>query len=153
MEPDAAPRQTVNVEPLSARPVGRSVGRPGALLSILLVLLIGGGVGFMRLGREFVPTLQEGTINCYAYMNPNVSLEEIKAVCSQISKTASGIPEIKNVSRSRRSIAVVVGFVRSVDRDTEIVCLLFGQTSQLGVQVREMESRDFLTVCLPSQAA
>ena len=77
--------------------VNRTIKHPFALGSLLLVLLMGGGLGFMRLGREFVPTLQEGTINCYAYMNPNVSLGEIKAVCSEISKIASGVPEIKNV--------------------------------------------------------
>ena len=47
----------------------------------------------------------------------------------------------------------MIGFVRTVDWDAEIVCLLFGQTSELGVQVSEMESCHFLTVCLPSQAA
>ena len=77
--------------------VKRTVKHSIALVLILLVLLAGGILGFIRLGREFVPTLQEGTINCYAYMNPNVSLDEIKAVCSDISRTGSGIPEIKNI--------------------------------------------------------
>jgi cobalt-zinc-cadmium resistance protein CzcA len=77
--------------------VNRTLKHPFALVSVLTVLLISGTLGFTRLGREFVPTLQEGTINCYAYMNPNVSLDEIKAVCSDISKIASGVPEIKNV--------------------------------------------------------
>jgi len=79
------------------RMVNRTLKRPFALISVVLILLIGGTLGFIRLGREFAPTLQEGTINCYAYMNPNVSLDEIKAVCSDISKIASDIPEIKNV--------------------------------------------------------
>lgn len=98
---------------------GRSAGGPGKrLISVLdryevlvrkvlprrkmliwaaLVAVVPGVFGFRMLGGEFVPTLQEGTINCYAYMNPNVSLEEIKKVCSDISRIAAEIPEIKNV--------------------------------------------------------
>ncbi len=72
--------------------------RHPAMLSVaLLLLLVGGALGFLRLGREFVPTLQEGTINCYAYMNPNVSLDEIQKVCADISREAARIPEIRNV--------------------------------------------------------
>lgn len=77
--------------------VKRTVRHPFVLLSILLVPLIVGVWGFMQLGREFVPTLQEGTINCYAYMNPNVAIGEIKSVCSDISRIGSEIPEIKNI--------------------------------------------------------
>ncbi|MBL7076782.1 MAG: efflux RND transporter permease subunit [Kiritimatiellae bacterium] len=77
--------------------VNRTIKHPFALGALLLVLLLGGGVGFARLGREFVPTLQEGTINCYAYMNPNVSLDEISKVCSDISTIVSEVPEVKNV--------------------------------------------------------
>jgi heavy metal efflux system protein len=77
--------------------VGGTIKHSFTLTVVILLLFAGGIVGFMRLGREFVPTLQEGTINCYAYMNPNVSLDEIKAVCADISKTGSGIPEIRNI--------------------------------------------------------
>jgi heavy metal efflux system protein len=70
---------------------------PLALGVALLVLLACGGLGFFHLGREFVPTLQEGTINAYAYMNPNVSLDEIESVCTDISKAAIDVPEIKNI--------------------------------------------------------
>jgi cobalt-zinc-cadmium resistance protein CzcA len=70
--------------------------------SFLLVVLIAGMIicgvyGFLTLGREFVPTLQEGTINCYAYMNPNVSLDEIKRVCSEISREAEQVEGVRNV--------------------------------------------------------
>jgi cobalt-zinc-cadmium resistance protein CzcA len=51
----------------------------------------------MRLGDEFVPTLQEGTLQCYAYMNPNVSLDEVKEVCNDISRRAAEVQEVKNV--------------------------------------------------------
>ncbi|MBM4164688.1 MAG: efflux RND transporter permease subunit [Lentisphaerae bacterium] len=74
-----------------------AVGRPAALLVAGLLLMACGTIGFLRLGREFVPTLQEGTINCYVHMNPNVSLEEIKSVCSTVSRMAADIPEIDQI--------------------------------------------------------
>jgi len=43
----------------------------------MLVLLGTGGWLFGRLGKEFVPSLQEGTIQVLAYMDPNISLAEI----------------------------------------------------------------------------
>ena len=74
-----------------------SLKRPLLLIVFPLLLLAGGVLGFLRLGREFVPTLQEGTIQAYAYMNPNVSLDEIEGVCSDISTEAVKVPEVKNV--------------------------------------------------------
>ncbi|VGO15873.1 Cobalt-zinc-cadmium resistance protein CzcA [Pontiella desulfatans] len=77
--------------------IRKTLGHPYRLVIILIALLGSGVFGFMQLGREFVPVLQEGTINCYAYMNPNVSLDEIQKVCTQISRTAKEIPEIENI--------------------------------------------------------
>lgn len=77
--------------------VNRSLRHPAWLAGTLVVLIVVGALGFLRLGREFVPTLQEGTINCYAYMNPNVSLDEIKKVCTQISKEAVKVPGVQDV--------------------------------------------------------
>lgn len=71
--------------------------RPSRFVLVILLLLMLGIVGFLSLGREFVPVLQEGTINCYAYMNPNVSLDEIKDFCVKISEVASDVPEIQDV--------------------------------------------------------
>ncbi len=77
--------------------VNRTLKHPLVLIVVPLLLIAGGVFGFSRLGREFVPTLQEGTINCYAYMNPNVSLDEIKSVCSKISKEAVKVPGVRDV--------------------------------------------------------
>ncbi len=77
--------------------IRKAIQRPTIIFVISLVILIVGVIGFGGLGREFIPTLQEGTINCYAYMNPNVALDEIKKVCTDISNTAREVPEIKNV--------------------------------------------------------
>jgi heavy metal efflux system protein len=77
--------------------VRRTLKHPLLLMVLPLLLIVAGVLGFGRLGREFVPTLQEGTIQCYAYMNPNVSLDEIKKVCSDISLEAAKVQEVKNV--------------------------------------------------------
>jgi cobalt-zinc-cadmium resistance protein CzcA len=77
--------------------VKRTLKYPLMLMILPLLLTVGGVLGFLRLGREFVPTLQEGTIQCYAYMDPNVSLGEIKKVCSDISLETAKVQEVKSV--------------------------------------------------------
>jgi cobalt-zinc-cadmium resistance protein CzcA len=56
-----------------------------------------GGSFFVRLGREFVPTLQEGTIQVLAYMNPNISLKEISTTSKEIAEDILSFPEVKQV--------------------------------------------------------
>jgi cobalt-zinc-cadmium resistance protein CzcA len=75
----------------------KTVVRPVTMLAVCLLVLAIGVFGFVTLGREFVPTLQEGTINAFVYMNPNVALGEIKKTCATLSRVAREIPEIKNV--------------------------------------------------------
>jgi cobalt-zinc-cadmium resistance protein CzcA len=75
----------------------RTLKRPRMLIAFPVLLMAIGIFSFSFLGREFVPTLQEGTIQCYAYMNPNVSLDEIKNVCSDISRKAAKVQEVKDV--------------------------------------------------------
>ena len=79
------------------RMVRVTLKRPVLLMLLPLGLVAAGVFGFKRLGREFVPTLQEGTIQCYAYMDPNVSLDEITKVCKDISARAGEVHEVKNV--------------------------------------------------------
>ena len=54
------------------------------LLISVLALWVGGAVIYTQLGKEFVPTLQEGTINVLAHMNPNISLAEISRIASDL---------------------------------------------------------------------
>ncbi len=68
------------------------------LVSTLVVaLLVSGGVTFSKLGKEFVPTLEEGTVQSLAYMNPNVSLEEITTTAKEMAKEMKSFPEVKEV--------------------------------------------------------
>jgi heavy metal efflux system protein len=68
------------------------------LVTVTIITILGGGLmAFLNLGREFLPSLQEGTLQCFAYMSPNVSLDQIKETSSQISHDLKEIPEVKNV--------------------------------------------------------
>jgi len=66
------------------------------ILAIVFLVLMG-SVIFTQLGREFVPTLQEGTIQALAYMNPNISLKEITATTKEIAKDIRSFQEVKQV--------------------------------------------------------
>jgi len=74
-----------------------AIHQPRRITIVILVLAVVAIIVFTGLGREFVPTLQEGTLQCLAHLNPNVSLEEIKMVCSKISREISRVPEVVNV--------------------------------------------------------
>jgi len=63
----------------------------------IIILMVIGGLIFIQLGREFVPTLQEGTIQVLAYMNPNISLKEISTTTKEIAEDILSFPEVKQV--------------------------------------------------------
>ena len=64
---------------------------------LVALLIISGGITFSKLGKEFVPTLEEGTVQSLAYMNPNISLEEITATAREMAKEIKSFPEVRNV--------------------------------------------------------
>ncbi|RLB67659.1 MAG: CusA/CzcA family heavy metal efflux RND transporter, partial [Deltaproteobacteria bacterium] len=65
--------------------------------SLVTILIISGGVTFSKLGKEFVPTLEEGTVQSLAYMNPNISLQEITTTAKEMAKEMKSFPEVKEV--------------------------------------------------------
>jgi len=68
------------------------------LITIVIVgLLVAGTAQFWLLGREFLPALQEGTLQCFAFMNPNVSLDQIKETSTQISQELKTVQEVDHV--------------------------------------------------------
>jgi len=75
----------------------RVVRHPLVVVGALLLLLVSGGYTFLRLGREFIPTLREGTIQCMAHMSPNIGLEEITQTCSGIAEELKSFPEVRHV--------------------------------------------------------
>jgi len=73
------------------------LGRRAAVIAVMTLLVTLGAVVFTRLGREFVPTLQEGTVQVLAYMNPNISLKEIGATSEEIADDILEFPEVDQV--------------------------------------------------------
>ena len=73
------------------------LGKRSAVTAVILILMTLGAAVFVRLGREFVPTLNEGTVQILAYMNPNISLKEISTTTANIAEDILDLPEIKQV--------------------------------------------------------
>ncbi|WP_297886975.1 CusA/CzcA family heavy metal efflux RND transporter [Sulfurihydrogenibium sp.] len=51
---------------------------------------------FTKIGTEFAPTLNEGSVLVKSFLNPNVSLEEAKRVASIVEQRAKEYPEVEN---------------------------------------------------------
>lgn len=70
--------------------------RRWALLTIALLLVLG-GVGLTRLGSEFTPKLQEGSIVLRLTMAPSISLEESKRLTMIVERRVMSTPEVREV--------------------------------------------------------
>jgi len=70
------------------------------ILAIFIVLLIGAGISYSFLGKEFVPPLDEGSIMASTVMLPETSLEESVKVGTQIEHIFLSFPEVVSVSRT-----------------------------------------------------
>ena len=77
--------------------LGRLLHRRTAVI-VAIVILLASGIGlYSRLGKEFVPTLQEGTINVLAHMNPNISLKEIQKTAEELAQDMLTVEEVAYV--------------------------------------------------------
>jgi len=75
----------------------KTLKHPRLMLFPLFLILMASILGLLGLGREFIPALQEGTIQCLVTMNPNVSLDEIKGFCAQVAEEIRQVPEVRDV--------------------------------------------------------
>ncbi|TCK04668.1 efflux RND transporter permease subunit [Phorcysia thermohydrogeniphila] len=66
-------------------------------LSVALALVVSGGWLGSRLGSEFVPKLEEGTIVLRLTMAPSISLSESKRITMLVERRLLRIPEVKSV--------------------------------------------------------
>jgi cobalt-zinc-cadmium resistance protein CzcA len=71
-----------------------------AILIIFVILLIGAGVSYNFLGKEFVPPLDEGAIMASTVMLPETSLLESVKIGKRIEKIFLSFPEVVSVSRT-----------------------------------------------------
>ncbi|HYG05750.1 MAG TPA: CusA/CzcA family heavy metal efflux RND transporter [Stenotrophomonas sp.] len=81
------------IEPL----IRRAVTRPRAVLAGAVVMLAVGVATFASLGREFMPTLDEGNLAMQALRVPSTSLEQSLAMQLQLEKVIAKEPEVRTV--------------------------------------------------------
>ena len=74
-----------------------AVGRPVVVLASALGALVLGGIAFTTLGREFIPTLDEGDIAMQAVRVPSASLEQSLAMQMALERIIKAQPEVKTM--------------------------------------------------------
>lgn len=77
--------------------IRRAVGRPKIVLMAALGTLLLGGAAFASLGREFIPTLDEGDIAMQAIRVPSTSLEQSLAMQMELERVITALPEVETV--------------------------------------------------------
>ncbi|HSW39806.1 MAG TPA: CusA/CzcA family heavy metal efflux RND transporter, partial [Acidobacteriota bacterium] len=71
--------------------------RPAWMAAGVMVLILVGVLTFRSLGKEFVPTLQEGSIQVLVHMNPNVALDTIAETARRMEADILQHPEVASV--------------------------------------------------------
>ncbi|HUH10320.1 MAG TPA: CusA/CzcA family heavy metal efflux RND transporter [Brevundimonas sp.] len=85
-----------------------AVGAPKIVAAAVLGALVIGGVAFSSLGREFIPTLDEGDIAIQALRVPSASLEQSLAMQMALERVIKAQPEVETVfSRTGTAEAAV----------------------------------------------
>lgn len=85
-----------------------AVARPKIVLISAVATLVIGAVSFMSLGREFIPTLDEGDIAMQALRVPSASLEQSLAMQMALERAISAQPEVETMfSRTGTAEAAV----------------------------------------------
>lgn len=74
-----------------------AVGRPKTVLVSALAALVAGALTFATLGREFIPTLDEGDIAMQALRVPSASLEQSLAMQMALERAIAAQPEVKTM--------------------------------------------------------
>lgn len=78
----------------------RAFEHKAKLMAAFLVLILGAGVAYQFLGKEFAPPLDEGAILASTVMLPETSLEESIKMGTRIEKIFLSFPEVVSVSRT-----------------------------------------------------
>ena len=85
-----------------------AVARPKVVLLAALGALAVGGIAFSTLGREFIPTLDEGDIAMQALRVPSASLEQSLAMEMALERAIKAQPEVETIfSRTGTAEAAV----------------------------------------------
>ncbi|WP_269717191.1 efflux RND transporter permease subunit [Caulobacter sp. NIBR2454] len=88
--------------------ISAAVARPKIVLISALAALVVGGLAFATLGREFIPTLDEGDIAMQALRVPSASLEQSLAMQMALERAITAQPEVETMfSRTGTAEAAV----------------------------------------------
>jgi heavy metal efflux system protein len=82
------------------RVLDAALPRKNILIAIFVVLILGAGVTYNFLGKEFVPPLDEGAIMASTVMLPETSLEESVRMGQRIERLFMEFPEVVAVART-----------------------------------------------------
>jgi len=82
---------------LHARLERVTMGRPRLVVAIAALVLVGSFAAAPFLGTEFIPTLDEGTINLDVMQIPSISLEDAIRNATEAEKAMLEIPEVTRV--------------------------------------------------------
>ena len=74
-----------------------AVGRPAMVMAIALALLVGSLALAGRIGTEFLPELNEGSIWINVTLPPSVSQDEAKVAAGRVRAAVRSVPEVRNV--------------------------------------------------------
>ncbi|NOR22676.1 MAG: CusA/CzcA family heavy metal efflux RND transporter, partial [Candidatus Aminicenantes bacterium] len=78
----------------------KSLNHKKFIIAVFVILIIGAGISYNFLGKEFVPPLDEGAIMASTVMLPETSLEESIKMGTRIEKIFLSFPEVISVSRT-----------------------------------------------------
>lgn len=77
--------------------IGGAVARPKVVLIAAAASLVLGAAAFLSLGREFIPTLDEGNIAMQALRAPSTSLEQSIAMQMVLEREVIAQPEVRTI--------------------------------------------------------
>jgi heavy metal efflux system protein len=72
----------------------RAIGTPSLVITIAIILFAASLLAFVRLGQDFIPTLDEKNIALTVYRIPSTSLAQSQAMQLDVEKTVSRFPEV-----------------------------------------------------------
>lgn len=77
--------------------ISRLLPRPLPTLSAALVIVVAAGIGATRLGTEFMPRLDEGSVLVQSFRLPSTGLDQGIDYSLQIERALLGLPEVNTV--------------------------------------------------------
>ncbi|VAX36457.1 Cobalt-zinc-cadmium resistance protein CzcA; Cation efflux system protein CusA [hydrothermal vent metagenome] len=71
------------------------INKRAVILPICVVFILVGGILFAKIGKVFMPIMEEGTIHVVVHMDPNIALSEISKFSRAIEKEIVALDEVK----------------------------------------------------------